>query len=144
MPEDYPVACRENATDLQAGESALMSAADYAAHKAAKNAQWQPAPPLGQVQEAIRAEAQRRIVDLLGVEFHRPLQWLPKQINLSAKALRCVRKEAKGTATPEEIAFLDGLEVFFDKVEAIRTHSNSLESQWANGQTPDINQGWPQ
>ena len=141
-PEDFPVLCRENAEALLPGESALMTLEDYRSHKAAKDAEWQAPMPVDYVTD-IRAEAQRRIVAMLGYTVDQRDQWTAKQINMTAKGAQLARKEYLGTITPEESATLAALEGFFAKVEAIRTFSNDLEAAWAGGQRPDIYAGWP-
>lgn len=151
IPAEWPVEMLEisAASDAPAGYT-VMSDVDMAAHIAAYRGAydgWRAvrAAEVEGVEAAgkIRAEAQRRIVALLGHTPDQIGEWAPKQINMTAKGARLARKEFLGTITAEEAALLVQLEGFFDRVEAIRAFSNTLEAQWAGGQRPDIYTGWP-
>lgn len=92
------------------------------------------------VVRAIKAEAQRRIVALTGGGEY----WREKQSNMTALGTRLARKESRGTITPEELTALNGLEAFFDKVNAIRAHSNTLEAAFIGGANINLATGWPE
>ena len=49
---------------------------------------------------------------------------------LTAQSIRLSRKEAKGTATPEEIAKLDAMDALLTKVEAVNTRADELTVQY--------------
>lgn len=68
---------------------------------------------------AIKAEAKRRI--LSGTP-----EW--KQRNQLARSIRLSRKEARGNATPAEVAELDNLESARDTLDAVRAASNAAEA----------------
>lgn len=69
---------------------------------------------------ANREEAQRRIAEVVMGDAKDGLRLVMRQINLLAGAVRDVRAEAKGRATPEVIIQLDALGVAYGVVETIR------------------------
>lgn len=154
LPENFPAAIRSDAISLLSGEHILMDKSAYVSWKASldtENAEALSVMRNAVLLEAaadvipkIKAEAQRRIVALLGYTPEQVAQWTAKQINMTAKGALLERKDRLGTITTEELVMLAQLEGFFAKVELIRAFSNSLESQWSNGQRPNIYAGWPE
>lgn len=90
----------------------------------------------------IKVKAQDKIVTSMGMDPADSLAWIVKQLNYIAKGAQLSRKESKGVITPQESGLLEQLEGFFQKVEAIRAHSNLLEAQANSGVYPDLN-SWP-
>jgi hypothetical protein len=70
----------------------------------------------------VKAEANRRIIAIMP-------DW--KQRNSLARAAELSRKEAKNTATPEEVAELDQLETTWAGIKLIRAASDAIEAEVA-------------
>ena len=89
---------------------------------------------------AVRAEAQRRILGLVGVATLSDC--LIKQLNASMRATELVNKLALGQAwTPEETAEAAALQALADGIKAIRAASNAMEGAPPDDYADDAR--WP-
>lgn len=95
--------------------------------------------------DQIKAEAQKRIIALTGGGQY----WREKQANFIARASEINRREFLNDKDPannpaltaQEQAELSAILAFWDKVKAIRAHSNGLEADHAEGEVVDITAG---
>jgi hypothetical protein len=152
IPEGWPKTVRElgaSAGPLAEGE-ALMDVESFAAYKAQKQAlydSWEASHSIAasfpESLEKVNSEALRRIVGLLGYTPEQQTSWLTKEVNMTARSAELLRKQIRDVISPEEIAELDAMESFFEKVKAIRAYSNQLSEQIQAGASPDIYTGWP-
>ena len=104
------------------------------------------APNASLVIAAIKREAQRRVLAATGssgAEIEKVEDWVPAQLSILSEGARLVRKESRGTATPEQIERLDQLELIGDLVDAIRACAKAKIFAFVGGQPADVLEGWP-
>jgi len=73
--------------------------------------------------EQFRGAASERISALFGGKVGDKL--IQAQQNLQGRASQLHRRETRGTATPEELAELEGMDALFDQIVAIRVAENT-------------------
>lgn len=95
--------------------------------------------------DKIKAEAQKRIITLTGGGPY----WREKQSNMIARASEINRREFLNEKDPannppltaQEQAEMAAILAFWDKVKAIRAHSNALEEDHNAGEVVNISAG---
>lgn len=95
----------------------------------------------------IKAEAQRRIINLTTPPPGDQTYWREKQANMIGQYSEIVRDAVVaggfGNLPSGTLATKAALEGFWDKVKAVRAYSNQLEAAYAADPTTDIYAGWP-
>lgn len=90
-------------------------------------------------------EARRRIARATQAEAPDQIATLRQQVMLLGKAVRMLRKEATGRATPAEKAVLAQLEAMQDRNEAIEAARDAIKAVIASGAAVDVvnDPRWP-
>lgn len=127
-----------------------MSEATLESHKATHRAaydQWRADDEWRQsAVPTIKAEAQRRIFALTGYSAADPIPGIIRQINLSAKSQYIMYRKMILNIEPtaDELTFLAGAAIAFERVLALRTFSDLLEARVIAGEVFNIAaQPWP-
>lgn len=136
VPDDYVAAEGETVMTLeQFNAYRAEHQAEYDAWEASKDNPKQR----NKVIASIKAEAQSRIIAVTGGgEF-----WREKQMNMTARFSELLDIERDRELTAQEAGEKAALKNFWAVVKAIRTRSNTLESDYLSGLVIDINAGWP-
>jgi len=151
---NWPLECAEVSDDSTASEGQLLlSTEEYRDYLTAHQSEYdawvesQRIPIVcAELCDKIAMEAQRRIIDITGatgVPVDKPEEWVPKQLNLQASFCYLLLKKMQGTSTSADDQSINQMLGLWQKVAAIRAYSASLQSRVNNGETVDIETGWP-
>ena len=90
------------------------------------------------VRQGLKQTIKRKAGELINAQYP---EW--KQRNILARTVELQELANTRVLTDAEQAEKNAAQSVWDSIKAIRTHSNTLEAAVDNGQTVDIESGWP-